>query len=92
MRSFLAEDFRVFMVVGWDDLVPGTNGLVGGLFRELLCHSGFCDASRVNLCDAEVQFLSGVEERLVSYRGPHSGHPYGAHWFPRCHSFGVDDD
>ena len=82
----------MFMVMGWDNLVPGANGLVGGLFRKLLCYSGFCGASRIDFHDAEVQFLSGFEEGSVSDHGSHSCNPYRAHWFPRCYSFGADDN
>ena len=31
----------MFMVMGWDNLVSGVDSLVCGLFRELLCNSGF---------------------------------------------------
>ena len=84
MCGFFTEYFCMFMVVRWDNLVPGANSLVGSLFCELLCHS--------SLCDAEVQFISICEEGLVSDRGSHSGDPDGEHWFPRCYSFGVDDE
>ena len=73
-------------------MVPGADSSVGGLFRKLLCYSGFCDAGRVDFHDSEVQFLSGFKEWLVSNCGPHSCNPYGAHWFPRCYSFGANDD
>ena len=92
MHGFLTEDFCIFMVMGWDDLVPGANGFIGGLFRKLLHYSGLCSASGIDIHDVEVQFLSGFEEGLVSDCGSHSCDPYGAHWFPRCYSFGADDD
>ena len=92
MCCFFTEDLRVSMVVGWDDLVPGADSFVSGLLRKLLCHSGLSGTGRVDFHDAEVQFLSILEEGSVSYRGPHSRNPYRAHWFPRCHSFGADDD
>ena len=82
----------MFMIMGWDDLVPSVNGLVSSLFCELLRYGGFSGTCRVDFHDAEIQLLSVFEEGLVSDYGPHSGNLYGVHWFPRCHSFGADDN
>ena len=54
MRSFLAEDFCVFMVMGRDNLVPGVNGFISGLLRELLHYCGLCGASGIDFHDVEV--------------------------------------
>ena len=86
------EDFGMFVVVGWDNLVLGADSLVGGLFGKLLCHCGLGSAHGINLHDAEIQLLSGFKEGSALNHGPHTGNPYRAHWFPRCHSFGVDDN
>ena len=91
MGGLLAKDLRMFVIMGWDNLVPGTNGFVSGLFCKLLCYSGLCSMSGV-VHDTEVQFLPGFKEGLISDRGSHSCDSYGVHWFPRCHSFGADDD
>ena len=92
MCSVFTEYFHMFVVMGQDDLVPGAYSFIGGLLCKLLCYRGFRNASRVDLHDVEVQLLSGFKERLVSDCGPHSRDPYRAHWFPRCHSFGADND
>ena len=91
-RSFFAEDLRMFVIMGWDNLVPGANSLVGGLFCKLLCYGGFSGTCGVDFHDAKIQLFSDFEKGSILERSPHSGNPYRAHWFPRCQSFGADDD
>ena len=81
----------MFMIMGWDNLVPSADGLIGGLFSELLRNSGFSGTCGINFHDVEIQFLSSFKEGSVLDHGSHSSNPYRVHWFPRCHSFGVDD-
>ena len=76
MCSFLAKDFCMFMVVSWDDLVPGSYGLVGSLFSELLHNGGLCGASRIDFHDAEIQLLSGFKEGSVLDHGSHTRNLY----------------
>ena len=70
MRGFLAKDFRVSVVVWWDDLVPSANGFVCSLFSELLRYRCFRCSSGGGFHDAEVQFISGFEEGVVLRSSP----------------------
>ena len=81
----------MFMIKGWDNLVSGVNGLVYGLFGELLRDCGLSSMSGVDLHNVEIQLLSSFEEGSVLDCGSHASNPYRAYWFPRCHSFSVDD-
>ena len=52
--GFFAEDLCMFMIVGWDNLVPGVNCLVSGLLGELLRYRRLCDTGGVNFQDTEI--------------------------------------
>ena len=90
--SFLAEYLGVVVIMGRDDLIPGANCPIGGLFGQLLCYGGFHCTSGVVSHDAKIQLLPSFKEGLVLDRSPHSCNLYRAHWFPRCYSFGANDN
>ena len=48
MCGFFTENLGMFMIMGWDNLVPGSNHLVGSLFRELL---RYCYAQALGVVD-----------------------------------------
>ena len=54
MRSFLTEDLGVFVIVGWDDLIPGLNCFIGGFLGELLHDSGLCSVHGIDFHDTEI--------------------------------------
>ena len=89
---FFTKDLHMFVVMSWDDLVPSANGLVGGLFGKLLCDCSLGGVNEINFHNVEIQLLSSFKEGLVLDRSSHSCNPYEVHWFPRCHSFGANDN
>ena len=54
MHGFFAKDFCMFVIVRWDDLVPVLDGLVCGLFGELLRYCCLRSSSGDGFHDAEV--------------------------------------